>query len=435
MGSGSPTPRRCPAASRRASGDGSPRSLRETQQLLLVAAAEPVGDAELVWRAAQRLGLGVESAAPAAAAGLVEIGARVRFRHPLVRYAGYHAAAPAARQAAHRALAEVTDPEFDPDRRAWHLSKAADGPDEEVAAELERSASRARARGGLTAAAAFLQRAVELTPEPPQRATRALAAAHAKHHAGAPDAALQLLAMARAGPLDELERARADLLQAQITFHTTRGRDAPPLLLSAAKRLEPLDATLARETYLDAFSAALFAGRLAQGVGAREVAEAVLAARWGAASERLPSAADLLLDGLALLSTEGYAAGAPTLRRGLAAFRDESMSEEHALRWLWLACHTARALGDDAGWDEFTARQERLTRQSGALALLPLALAERSEHAAVRGQPRPGDVARRGGRCGGGGDGRARQPARRAVPRRLRRSRGADAGADRREPA
>ena len=350
----------------------------ETQQLLLVAAAEPIGDAELVWRAAERLGLSVESAAPAAAAGLVEIGARVRFRHPLVRYVGYHAAAPAARQAAHRALAEVTDPAFDPDRRAWHRSKAADGPDEEVAAELEHSATRARARGGLTAAAAFLQRAVELTPEPPQRATRALAAAHAKHHAGAPDAALQLLAMARAGPLDELDRARADLLQAQITFHTTRGRDAPPLLLSAAKRLEPLDATLARETYLDAFSAALFAGRLAQGVSTREVAEAVLAARWGTSAKRPPHAADLLLDGLALLSTEGYAAGAPTLRQGLAAFREESMSEEHALRWLWLACHTARALGDDAGWDELTARQERLARQAGALALLPLALAERS---------------------------------------------------------
>ena len=350
----------------------------ETRQLLLVAAAEPIGDADLVWRAARRLGLSVESAAPAAAAGLVEIGARVRFRHPLVRYVGYHAAAPAARQAAHRALAEVTDPAFDPDRRAWHRSKAADGPDEEVAAELEHSAARARARGGLTAAAAFLQRAVELTPEPPQRATRALAAAHAKHHAGAPDAALQLLAAARSGPLDELGRARADLLQAQITFHTTRGRDAPPLLLSAAKRLEPLDATLARETYLDAFSAALFAGRLTHGVGAREVAEAVLAARRRASPRREPNAADLLLDGLALLSTEGYAAGAPTLRRGLAAFRDEPMAEDHALRWLWLACHTARALGDDAGWDELTARQERLARQAGALSLLPLALAERS---------------------------------------------------------
>jgi DNA-binding CsgD family transcriptional regulator len=350
----------------------------DTQLLVLAAAAEPLGDPVLLQGAAKTLGVDVAATDAAEDAGLLQVRVRVEFGHPLVRSAAYGAATADDRRRVHRALAEATDFETDPDRRAWHRAQAAEGLDEDVAAELERSATRAQARGGLSATAAFLQRAVELTPDPSRRATRALGAALAKHRAGAPDAALELLTTARAGPLDALEDARADLLEAQITFHVTRGRDAPPLLVRAAKRLESLDATLARETYLDAFSAALFAGRLAQGVGAREVAEAVLAAEWDESSRRPPRAADLLLDGLALLATEGYTAGAPTLMRGLAAFRDEPMSEEHALRWLWLACHTARALGDDAGWNEFTARQERLARDSGALSLLSLALAERS---------------------------------------------------------
>ena len=235
-----------------------------TRLLLLVAAAEPVGDPLLVWKAAAALGIDAGAAAPAADAGLVEFGAQVRFRHPLVRSAVYGAAAPEDRRRVHRALAEATDAGADPDRRAWHRAQATAGLDEDVAAELERSAARARARGGLAAGAAFHERAAELTPDPARRARRALAAAQGKHQAGAPDAALRLLAMAQAGPLDELEQARAQLLHAQITFATTRGRDAPPLLLEAAQRLEPLDATLARETYLDAFAAALSADRLVQ---------------------------------------------------------------------------------------------------------------------------------------------------------------------------
>ena len=242
-----------------------------------------------------------DAAAPATAADLVDIGAQVRFRHPLVRSAVYGAAAPEDRQRVHRALAEATDADVDPDRRAWHRAQATGGLDEDVAAELERSAGRARARGGLAAGAAFHERAAELTPDPRRRAQRALAAAQGKHQAGAPDAALRLLAMAQAGPLDELEQARAQLLHAQITFATTRGRDAPPLLLEAAKRLEPLDATLARETYLEAFAAALSADRLVRGGDAREVAAAVLAADW----EPSTRACDLLLDGLALLTTRG----------------------------------------------------------------------------------------------------------------------------------
>ena len=261
-----------------------------TRLLLLVAAAEPVGDPLLVWNAAAALGLDAGAAAPATGTGLVELGAQVRFGHPLVRSAVYRAAAPEDRHRVHRALAEATDAAVDPDRRAWHLAQATDGLDEDVAAELERSAGRARARGGLAAGAVFHERAAELTPDPRRRAQRALAAAQSKHQAGASDAALRLLAMAEAGPLDELERARAQLLRAQIAFATTRGRDAPPLLLAAAKRLEPLDATLARETYLEAFAAALSADRLVRGGDAREVAAAVLAADWEAVHARVRSA-------------------------------------------------------------------------------------------------------------------------------------------------
>jgi DNA-binding CsgD family transcriptional regulator len=348
-----------------------------SRELLLIAAAEPVGDPLTVWRAAELLGVGAQAAGPASRAGLGEFGARVRFRHPLVRSAVYRSSSLDDRLRAHRGLAEATDPETDPDRRAWHLAHATPALDETVAAELEESAGRAQARGGLAAAAAFLRRAAALTPEPEPRARRALAAARCSHEAGAPDSALELLAMAEAGPLDELQRARAELLRAQIRFAVNRGRDSPPLLLAAARRLEKLDAKLSRETYLDAFSAALFAGRLGVGASMREVAEAVLAANWGESGGRSPPACDLLLEGVAVLTTQGYAAGAPTLKRALSAFRDEPMSEEDALRWLWLACRVARALGDDASWDALTDRQVRLAREAGALSLLPIALIER----------------------------------------------------------
>ncbi|HEY1594956.1 MAG TPA: AAA family ATPase [Thermoleophilaceae bacterium] len=344
-----------------------------TRLLLLVAAAEPVGDPVLVWRAAADLGIGADAAAPATAAGLVDFGAQVRFGHPLVRSAVTRAAAPEERQRVHQALAEATDADIDPDRRAWHRAHATAGLDEHVAAELEHSAGRARARGGLAAGAAFHERAAELTPEPRRRAQRALLAAKGKHQAGADDAALRLLAVAKAGPLDELEQARAQLLHAQITFATTRGRDAPPLLLDAAQRLEPLDSTLAREAYLEAFAAAQSADRLLRGGDPREVAAAVLAADW----EPSTRACDLLLDGLALLTREGYVAGAPPLKVALRAFRDERLSEEDELRWLWLACRIARALADDEAWDELTARHLELARHAGAFSALPVALTDR----------------------------------------------------------
>ena len=344
-----------------------------TRLLLLVAAAEPLGDPVLVWRAAAELGIGPDAAAPAAAAGLVDFGAQVRFDHPLVRSAVKRAAAPEERQRVHRALAEATDADIDPDRRAWHLAHATAGLDEDVAAELERSADRAQARGGLAAGAAFHERAVELTPDPRRRARRALLAAKAKHRAGANDGALRLLAVAKAGPLDELEQARAQLLYAQITFAMTRGRDAPPLLLEAAKRLEPLDPRLARETYLEAFAAAFSADRLVRGGDAREVATAVLGADWEPATR----ACDLLLDGLALLTCEGYVAGAPALKVALRAFRQEPLSEEDELHWTWLACRIARALADDEAWDELTSRHLELARRAGAFSALPVALTDR----------------------------------------------------------
>ena len=292
----------------------------QTRRLVQLAAADPSGDPVLVWRAAGRLAIGAGAAAPAVEAGLAEFGARVLFRHPLVRSAAYRSASAQTRQELHRALAEATDPAADPDRRAWHRAQAAPGPDEEVAAELEQCAGRAQRRGGLVAAAAFLERSAGLTLDPARRAQRALAAAQAKYRAGALDAALGLLAMAQAGPLDELQRARGDLLRAQIAFASSHGRDAPPLMLSAAKQLEALDVGLARETYLEAFTAALFVGRLSPAVG--DVARAARMAPAPPAPARAP---DLLLDGLALLVTEGYAAGTPALRRALLAFRGQDI--------------------------------------------------------------------------------------------------------------
>src|SRR6185437_11362498 len=326
----------------------------------------------LVWRAAGRLAIGAGAAGPAAEAGLAEFGARVRFRHPLVRSAAYRSASLQTRQELHGALAEATDPAVDPDRRAWHRAQAAPGPDEEVAAELEQCAGRARRRGGLAAAAAFLERSAGLTLDPARRARRALAAAQARHRAGASDAALGLLATAQAGPLDELQRARGDLLRAQIAFALSHGRDAPPLMLSAAKRLEALDAGLARETYLEAFTAALFVGRLSPAVG-----DVARAARMAPAPLVRARAPDLLLDGLALLVTEGYAAGTPALRRALLAVRSQDIVAEEELSWLWLAERAAMAVWDDETWHILASRHVKLARDAGALSELPLAVRSR----------------------------------------------------------
>jgi DNA-binding CsgD family transcriptional regulator len=347
---------------------------RETQRFLLTAAADPTGAMSVLWRAGELQRIPADAAAAAQAAGLLELGARVHFGHPLVRSAVYQAAAPPDRREAHRALAEATDPEVDPDRRAWHRAHAAIGPDEAVAAELESSAGRAQARGGLAAAAAFLERAAALTPDPARRGERALTAAQAKVQAGAFDAAVKLLGMAEAAPLDEMQRARADLLRAQLAFASNRGSDASPLLLRAAKRLEPIDVDLARATYLDALNAALFAGRLASPGGTPQ--EVAAAARAAPRPSHPPRAPDLLLDGLAANFSEGYAAGSSLLRQALRAFDGETSAEED-LRWLWMACIAAVHLWDYDRWDTFSSRHVRLTREAGALGELPLALIQR----------------------------------------------------------
>jgi DNA-binding CsgD family transcriptional regulator/tetratricopeptide (TPR) repeat protein len=339
----------------------------ETRRLLLLEAADPSGDPSLLWRAARRAGLPVEeAAAPAVEAGLAEFGARVRFRHPLVRSAAYRSASIKERQQVHGVLAEVTDLTADPDRRAWHRAQAAAGPDEEVAQELERSAGRAQARGGLAAAAAFLERAVRLTADPAHLVDRALAAAQASMRAGAFDEALGLLVMTEAWPLDELASAQVELLRGQVAYASSLGSDAPPLLLKAARRLEPLNLGLARETYIDAWMAAFSAGQLAGG----DMAEICRAARALPRSPH-PGPAELLLDGLAQLVTDGQPAAAPALRQAVIAFAGDSISASDRLRWTYIAIMPAGMLWDDEGWRTILARHLQLVRNAGALDRLP----------------------------------------------------------------
>jgi DNA-binding CsgD family transcriptional regulator len=347
----------------------------DSRRLLLVAAVEPVGDVTLLWRAAERLGLAPAAAIAAEAAGLIELGARVRFRHPLVRSAVCRAADAGELREVHRALAEVTDPDSDPDRRAWHRAQAAVGPDEAVARELERSASRAQARGGLAAAAAFLERAAELTEDRARRSARALAAASAKFDAGAPAAAQELLAAAELAPLDPRQQAQRERLQAAVAFNRRR-IDALPLLLSAARRLEPLDAGWARTTYLDALGAPITAGRLG---GSGELEQAAAAARAAPPGPDPPRQIDLLLDGLAIRFTDGYAAGLPVLRRALDAFvRGREPSPEERFRWLWLGWPVANELWDDGAWHALTAWAVPAARDAGEITLLPSALLYRA---------------------------------------------------------
>jgi DNA-binding CsgD family transcriptional regulator len=344
----------------------------QAKQLLLLAAADPSGDLALMWRAADRLGLPVKAMAISAAeAGLAEFGTRVRFRHPLVRSVAYRSAPLAERQRVHRVLAEAIDPEADPDRRAWHRAQAADEPDEEIAVELERSAGRAQARGGLAAAAAFLERAVLLTADPGRRAERTVTAAEAALQAGAFGRALELMVAAEAGPLDELQGARVDLLRGQIAFASGLGSDAPPLLLKAAARLEPLDLDLARETYLNAWGAALFAGHLAT---AGDLLEVSRATRDVPAAAGPPRSIDLLLDGLALAVTDSRAAAAPALRQAVAALASADASVETRLRWDWLASAAAHYLWDMDGSVAIGARAVQLARRVGALDQLPIHL-------------------------------------------------------------
>jgi DNA-binding CsgD family transcriptional regulator/tetratricopeptide (TPR) repeat protein len=341
----------------------------DAQLLLLTAAAEPLGDLGLLWRAAEILGIDGKAGRPAEAAGLIELGLRVRFPHPLVRSAVYRAADPSDRRDVHRALADSTDPVLDPDRRAWHRAHATAIPDEAVAAEMARSADRAQGRGGLAAAAAFLEQAAELTPDPAMRVERSLAAAQAKLEVADAASASDLLAAAELGPVDDLQRARLERLGAEIAFTSRRGRDAPPLLLAAARRLEPLDAKMARETYLEAIAAAMFAGRLGAGPDERAVAEAAR----GSTPVQALDGADLLLAALVTRFTEGYAASVAPLSQALRAVGETDGSGKDR-RWLWLACRLAQDLWDDELWHVLATRGVRIARETGALNLLPNAL-------------------------------------------------------------
>ena len=349
----------------------------QTQLLLVIAAADSSCDSTLVWRAAAQLEIPARAATPAVKAGLVEFGARVVFRHPLARSAAYRAAPPGDRQRAHHALALVTDPQIDPDRRVWHWAEAALGPDPAVAAELERAAARARARGAPAAAAALLERAAALTPEPSSRAQRLLMAARAKRDAGALDAALGLLIEVEAGSTDDLRAAEAEHLRGQITFEQRRGSEAAGLLVGAARRLEPLDPDLARETYLEAIGAALWAADLHHPGALREIAAA---ARSAAPAAVPPRAADVLLDAFVLRLTEGYAAAAPVLARALdLVLALNPGSDIDVGRWLWLAGSRASAvvaleLWDFDAWHALAARQVQVARDAGALVHLQYAL-------------------------------------------------------------
>ena len=348
----------------------------DTRRLLLTAAAEPIGDVTLLRRAADQLGIASDAAIEAEAAGLIDVGTRVRFRHPLVRSAAYRAGPADDRQLVHRALAEATDPESDPDRRAWHRANAAAAPDDLVAAELERAADAARARGGVAAAGALLARAAELTADPATRGRRAIAAARAEFEAGAPDATDDLLALAERSPLDDLTRAALVRLRAQIGFARNRGRDAAVPLLEAARQLVPFDPAAARDTYLEALGAAIFAGRLGTDPGLLEVAE-IAAAAPPPLGEPRPT--DLLLDATALRLTAGYSASAAAVREALHAFHQQGRDGgETNMHWFWLAWVLAGELWDDALWQDLATRAVQLARDAGALGELPIALVYRA---------------------------------------------------------
>jgi DNA-binding CsgD family transcriptional regulator len=355
----------------------------DTQLLLLVAAAEPAGDPVVVWRAAERLGIEASALEPAKRAGLLEIDSMARFRHPLVRSEVYGAATPEQRRRVHEALAEATDPDADADRRAWQLAEATAGADESVALELERASGRAQERGGLAAAAAFIARAAALTPEPHERARRTVAAAQSHYEAGSLDDSLALLATVDPSELDDRRRPRIHVLRAQITYASQRGNDAHRLLLHAARELEAVDPELARATYLEAMSAAIFAGRLG-GDGA--LVELSAAALSGAPLPDSPGPNDLLLSGLATWFTDSYATGAPLMRDALSAFRADQGLRPYPAGWLFLAGWAAAVLWDEDSWLMLTEKQLARARETGELTAIPTALGSRSIILAIIGE-------------------------------------------------
>jgi DNA-binding CsgD family transcriptional regulator len=351
-----------------------------SRRLLLLAAAEPSGDVSLLWQAAGTLAIEREAAVVLDEEQLLEIDGHVQFRHPLVRSAIYSRAAPAHRREAHLALAEVINPQTDPDQRAWHRALAASGPDEELASELEQLAGRAQSRGGLAAAAAFLRRSVGLTEGMPGRVGRALSAAQVSLQAGELDPALNLVLVAEESTTDATWLARALLLRGQIAFAMGQWADAPPILVSAADKLRTLDLNLAREAYLNAWAAAHFGGE-----STADTLVAVSAAALRLPPSPKPRLPDLLLEGLATLMTAGRIEAAPILKRATAAFAEADASVEQGLRWGWLATMPASVLWDYRALDAVNARQLALARSNGALALLPFSLNAAAVFAAWKG--------------------------------------------------
>ena len=363
----------------------------DTQRLLLLAAAEPLGDAGLFVRAAEQLDVPVSALAPAEADGLIEFGSRMRFSHPLIRSAAYRAGDLLDRREIHRALAGATDAQLDPDRKAWHAAQAADGPDDDVAAELERCAVRAQGRGGVAAAATFLERATVLTADPALRTARALAAAHAKRDAADTDAADALLAVAELAELTPLQRAQVARLRAQMQFVRSRSGDtgapavadtAPPLL-AAADALQGLDDEASRESYLEAVAALMYAGRAAPPGRLVEAAEAALAALARVDEPLRP--VDVLLQGVAERITGGAGAGTAALGRALAEMRELADSDEAAVgRWLRVPAFpilqesAAHELWDQSTVVHLSTAAVTHARRGGALAGLPRALAYRA---------------------------------------------------------
>jgi DNA-binding CsgD family transcriptional regulator len=344
------------------------------KELLLLASADPSGDPVLLSRATERMGLPQDTGALLETEGLLEIGAGVAFRHPLVRSAVYAAAQPGERRDAHRVLAEAIDAQLDPDRQAWHRAQAAVAPDEAVALELERSAARARSRGGIAAGAAFLERAAALSVDPLDRATRALAAAKAKYEAGFLQEALDLIASVETPETNGRQRVMAELLTGQVTLAARRGGEASPTLLHAARSLEPIDPQLARETYVEAFSSTLFAGSLAGTPSVVDVAEAAIASP----APPVTGATDLLVEGLARWFTDSYAAAAPVLKHALHAFLDDTSPQPVGALRLSMATWAAAELWDEEAWIRLAEEQLSRARTSGELTATPSALGNRS---------------------------------------------------------
>jgi len=335
----------------------------DLQTLLLLAAAEPSGDPALLWRACTALGLDPEVADVPGVDRLLTFTPRIEFRHPLIRSAVYHGASGISRQRAHAALAAASDPDRDSDRRAWHLAAAAVGPDEDVAAELERSADRARDRGGWAAAAASLRRAAALTPDAERRAIRRLHAAHAELVAGAPAVAAELLEQVAPSLADLGQRAEAMRLQAWSRFQLGERNAIPALLLDAAEEIKPIHLGRARQILLEAWEAALYTDK----AGVHEIARASRGTPRPA--DRPESPGDMLLDGFALLDTN-YKAGADLLRRAIAVLQQSDAADDEDMRWMSLACLAAYLLWDDGAMQILSARAARSARARGALSVL-----------------------------------------------------------------